>query len=102
MMTQLDFLMTLTLKLSALFMSMIFDRHGPPLPSRTLDSFEEAPYVIPLAGGAGSLMINDFGSAVPSASLVAVPEPTWLWTAGLCGTALLAGRRSSRRRRPRH
>jgi len=60
----------------------------------TLDSFDDAPYVIPFAGGADSLVINDFGSAVPSASLVAVPEPSslWLWMAGLCGTALFAGR----------
>jgi hypothetical protein len=33
------------------------------------------PYVIPLAGGAGDLAINDFGAAAPTASLVAAPEP---------------------------
>ena len=48
------------------------------------------PYVIPLAGGVGDLAIRDFGDAVPTASLVAVPEPSSL-LGGLCGLALLAG-----------
>lgn len=66
----------------------------------TLDSFDEAPYVIPLGAGAGSLAIHDFGGAVPSASLVAVPEPSLLWIVGLCGTALFAARMPPRRPRP--
>ena len=53
----------------------------------TLDSFAEAPYVIPLTGG-GSLSIHDFGPATPTASLVAVPEPTMIWTIGVCATAV--------------
>ena len=51
-----------------------------------LDSFDEAPYIFPLAGGAGSLAIHDFGMPVPSASLVAVPEPALAWMMGCCGT----------------
>ena len=66
----------------------------------TLDSFDEAPYVIPLAGGAGNLAINDFGSAVPTASLVAVPEPSLMWLVGWCGTALFAARMPHRHPRP--
>jgi hypothetical protein len=50
------------------------------------------PYLIPLAGGAGDLAINAFSDAVPTASLVAVPEPSSLLLAGLCGLALFAGR----------
>lgn len=41
---------------------------------QTLDSFDEAPYVIPLTGG-GSLAIHDFGPTPPTAALIAVPEP---------------------------
>jgi hypothetical protein len=48
------------------------------------------PYTIPLAGGAGNLAINDFGSSMPSASLVAVPEPTTLMLSGILATVLLA------------
>jgi hypothetical protein len=58
------------------------------------------PYVIPLAGGAGNLAINDFGSSVPSASLVLVPEPSPLLMAGLFGTALLARGTTNRPPRP--
>lgn len=39
---------------------------------KTLASFPGVPYVIPLAGCAGELVINDFGDAEPSASLIAV------------------------------
>jgi hypothetical protein len=52
----------------------------------------EFPYVIPLAGGAGDLAINDFSGAAPTVSLVAVPEPSslLLLLAGLCGLILFA------------
>lgn len=43
------------------------------------------PYVIPLAGGAGDLAINDFGDAVP--------EPSSFLLAGLGGLTLFAVRR---------
>jgi hypothetical protein len=53
------------------------------------------PYVIPLAGGAGELVINDVGAAPRTASLVAVavPEPSAMIPAGLGGLALLVGRK---------
>jgi hypothetical protein len=57
---------------------------------RTLPGF---PYVVPLAGGAGELVINDVGDAPRTASLAAVPEPSSLVLAGLGGLALYVGRK---------
>lgn len=57
-----------------------------------LDSFNEAPYVIPLTGG-GALTINDFGDAIPTASLAAIPEPATIGLLAFLSTSLLAIRR---------
>jgi hypothetical protein len=67
-----------------------FDPHAPTPATflgyrRTLSGF---PYVVPLAGGAGELVINDVGDAPRTASLVAVPEPSSLVLAGVGGLAL--------------
>ena len=62
----------------------------------TLDSFAEAPFIIPLAGGAGSLAIHDFGGGIPTASLIPIPEPASLWLVAMCATALIARRRIQR------
>jgi hypothetical protein len=65
----------------------------PPTPTPTtfLDYLGQVagvfPYVIPLSGGAGDLAINDFGDAAPTSSLVAVPEPSSLVQAEICGLA---------------
>lgn len=50
------------------------------------------PYVIPLAGGAGNLDINDFGSGAPTAALV--PECSALVLVAVGGCALGLARRS--------
>jgi PEP-CTERM motif len=72
-----------------------FDPHAPTPATflgylRTLPGF---PYVVPLAGGAGELVINDAGDTPRTASLVAVPEPSSLVLAGLGGLALFVGRK---------
>jgi hypothetical protein len=72
-----------------------FDPHAPTPTTflgylTTLPGF---PYVVPLAGGAGELVINDVGDTPRTASLVAVPEPSSLVLAGLIGLALFAGRK---------
>jgi len=59
---------------------------------QTLDSFNEAPYVIPLTGG-GTLAIHDFGPTPPSAALTQIPEPATLWLAAICATVLITSRR---------
>ena len=46
----------------------------------TLSSF---PYVVPLAGSAGELVINDVGNTQRTALLVAAPEPSSLVLTGL-------------------
>jgi hypothetical protein len=51
----------------------------------TLSGF---PYVLPLAGGAGELVINDVGDTPRTASVIAAPEPLSLVLTGLGGLAL--------------
>lgn len=71
---------------------------NPEVPTPTsfsgyLGTLAGKPYIIPLAGGAGDLVIKGFGDPVPTASLVAVPEPSSLVLAGLGGLALFAGQK---------
>jgi len=67
-----------------------FDPHVPTPTTflgyrETLSGF---PYIIPLAGGAGDLVINDVGDFPRTASLIAVPEPSSLMLLALGGLAL--------------
>jgi hypothetical protein len=71
---------------------------NPEVPTPTsfsgyLGTLAGAPYVITLPGGAGDLVIKDFGDAVPTASLLAVPEPSSLVVAVVGVLALYAGRK---------
>ena len=50
----------------------------------TLSGF---PYVVPLAGSAGEVVINDVANTPRTASLVAAPEPSSLVLTGLGGLA---------------
>jgi hypothetical protein len=77
--------------------STVVPSFNPEAPTPTsfsgyLGTLAGAPYMIRLAGGTGDLVIKDFGNAVPTASLVAVPVPSSLVLAGLGGLALFAGR----------
>jgi hypothetical protein len=74
-----------------------FDPHAPTPTTflgylKTLSGF---PYVIPLAGGAGELVINDVGDTPRTASLVAVsvPEPSTLALLALGGAAVAGWRK---------
>lgn len=75
-----------------------FDPHAPTPATflnylTTLSSF---PYVVPLAGGAGELVILDVGDAARTASVVAIPEPSLLTLTGLGVLVLLVGRKPLR------
>ena len=66
-----------------------FDPHVPTPTTLLgyLGTIPGFPYVVPLAGGAGELVINDVGDTPRTASLVAAPEPSSLVLAGLGGLA---------------
>jgi hypothetical protein len=77
-----------------------FDPHMPT-PTTFLNFLDRVPgafpYIIPLAGGAGELAINDFGNSAPSASLVAVPEPSTQMLVGVLWSTVLLTRRTPSR-----
>jgi hypothetical protein len=69
-----------------------FDPHMPTPTAfrgyvKTLPGF---PYVVPLAGGVGELIISDVGNTPRTAALVAASEPPSLAMTGLGGLALCA------------
>jgi hypothetical protein len=68
-----------------------FDPHVPTPATFQgyLETLSGFPYVVPLAGGVGELVINDVGNTPRTASLVAAPEPSSLVVMGVGGLALI-------------
>jgi hypothetical protein len=69
------------------------DTPTPSVLTDFLQAVDGLPFVIPLSGGAGDLVINGIVSLGETATITAVPEPTTILLLGTAGIGVLARRR---------